>query len=132
MIAVLVFVAAWRYRPARGAGGAATWSGWPPPSRGPSWPRPIIGGIVVLTKLNPGWVSVHYLASAALVAATVALYVRCQEGTGPARPLVRPEVRLISLAVIGAVALMLAAGHGGHRDRPAGRAPGRCPGTRCR
>ncbi len=73
----------------------------------------VLGGIVVLTKLSPGWVSAHFLASMALVAATVALYVRCQEPgpeSAPARPLARREVRLISLGVIGAVSLMLMAG----------------------
>jgi cytochrome c oxidase assembly protein subunit 15 len=108
--AVLVFVAAWRYRsgPEGRRRRDLVWLAAAQP--GAIVAQAIIGGIVVLTKLNPGWVSVHYLASAALVAAAVALYVRCQEGTGPARPLVRPEVRLISLAVIAAVALMLAAG----------------------
>jgi cytochrome c oxidase assembly protein subunit 15 len=110
VIAVLVFVAAWRYTsgPEGRRRRDLVWLAAAQP--GAIVAQAIIGGIVVLTKLNPGWVSVHYLASAALVAAAVALYVRCQEGTGPARPLVRPEVRLISLAVIGAVALMLAAG----------------------
>jgi heme a synthase len=70
----------------------------------------VLGGIVVLTKLNPGWVSVHFLASMALVAATVALYVRCQEPNAPARPLVRREVRLITFGLIAVVALMLTAG----------------------
>jgi heme a synthase len=108
--AVLVFVAAWRYKsgPEGRRRRDLVWLAAAQP--GAIVAQAIIGGIVVLTKLNPGWVSVHYLASAALVAAAVALYVRCQEGTGPARPLVRPEVRLISRAVIAAVALMLAAG----------------------
>jgi cytochrome c oxidase assembly protein subunit 15 len=106
--AVLVFVAAWRYREHGRRRRDLVWLAAAQP--GAIVAQAIIGGVVVLTKLNPGWVSVHYLASAALVAAAVALYVRCQEGTGPPRPLVRPEVRLISLAVVGAVALMLAAG----------------------
>ncbi len=108
VISVLVFVVAWRYRPEGRRRRDLVWLAAAQP--GAIVAQAIIGGIVVLTKLNPGWVSVHYLASAAQVAAAVALYVRCQEGTGPARRLVRPEVRLISLAVIAAVALMLAAG----------------------
>ena len=109
-IAVLVFITAWRYN--AGPGGRRrrdlVWLAAAQP--GAIVVQAIVGGIVVLTKLNPGWVSVHYLASAGLVAATVALYVRCQEGTAPPRPLVRREVRLISLTVVGVVALMLAAG----------------------
>ena len=51
-----------------------------------------MGGIVVLTKLDPTGVSVHFLASTALVAAAVALYVRCGRAR-PAGRLVRREVR---------------------------------------
>lgn len=110
IISVIVCVAAWRFR--AGPDGKRrrdlVWLAVAQP--GAIVVQAVLGGIVVLTKLNPGWVSVHYLASAALVAATVALYIRCQEGTAPARPLVRPEVRLLSLGVVGAVALMLSAG----------------------
>ena len=49
----------------------------------------VIGGIVVLTKLNPAAVSVHFLVSAAVVAAAVALHMRCSlqiaPGTGGPR-----------------------------------------------
>jgi cytochrome c oxidase assembly protein subunit 15 len=70
----------------------------------------VLGGIVVLTKLDPVWVSVHFLASMALVAATVALYVRSQEPAAAGRPLVRREVRLIALGLIAVVGLMMTAG----------------------
>ena len=43
----------------------------------------VIGGIVVLTKLNPVTVSVHFLVSAAVVAAAVALHMRCAEASSP-------------------------------------------------
>jgi heme A synthase len=108
VIAVLVFIAAWRYRPGGQRRRDLFWLAAAQP--GFIVVQAIVGGIVVLTRLNPAWVSVHYLASAGLVAATVALYVRCQEGTEPPVRLVRPEVRLMSLAVVGVVALMLAAG----------------------
>ena len=45
----------------------------------------VIGGIVVLTKLNPAAVSVHFLVSAAVVAAAVALHMRCAADRRPAR-----------------------------------------------
>jgi len=64
----------------------------------------------VLTKLNPALVSVHFLASVALIAATVALYMRCQEGADPGRPLAPRLVQLCAAGVIGCVALMMAAG----------------------
>ena len=40
----------------------------------------------------------------------VALHARCTEGTGPARPLVRADLRLLSYGVVAVTAVMLAAG----------------------
>jgi heme a synthase len=110
IVAAVVCVAAWQFRagPDRRRRRDLVWLAAAQP--GAILVQAVIGGIVVKTNLNPGWVSVHYLASAALVAAAVALYVRCQEGTAAARPLVRREVRLLARAMVGAVALMLAAG----------------------
>jgi cytochrome c oxidase assembly protein subunit 15 len=109
-ISVVVCVAAWRFRDGQQAGRRKdlVWLATAQPAA--IVVQAVLGGIVVLTKLNPGWVSVHFLASMALVAATVALYVRCQEPAAAPRPLVRREVRLISFGLIGVVALMLAAG----------------------
>jgi cytochrome c oxidase assembly protein subunit 15 len=70
----------------------------------------VIGGVVVLTKLDPVWVSIHFLLSISLVAAAVALHVRVTEGDQPARPLVRGDLRLLAAAVVAVVAVMLAAG----------------------
>ena len=64
----------------------------------------------MLTKLNPAAVALHFLASIAVLAAAVALHVRCTEGTGPARSLVRADLRLLSYALVAVVAVMLAAG----------------------
>jgi heme a synthase len=69
-----------------------------------------IGGVVVLTELDPVWVTVHFLISAAVVAAAVVLYVRSAEGTAPARPLVRRELRLLAAATVAVTLAMLAAG----------------------
>jgi len=110
VIAVTVCVAAWRLRD--GASGRRrsdlVWLASAQPAA--IVVQAALGGIVVLTKLNPVWVSVHFLASMALVAAAVALLVRCREGTGPARRLVRPELRLLAGAVIAVLAVMFAAG----------------------
>jgi inner membrane transporter RhtA len=109
IIAVVVCVAAWRFRGPDGARRRdLIWLAAAQPAA--IVVQAVLGGIVVLTRLNPGWVSGHFLASAALVAATVALYIRCQEGSAPARPLVRREVRIMSWAIIGAVAVMMSAG----------------------
>ena len=40
------------------------------------------GGIVVLTKLNPALVAVHFLLSSAILAAAVVLHARAGEGAG--------------------------------------------------
>jgi cytochrome c oxidase assembly protein subunit 15 len=109
VVAIGVFIAAWQYR-----GDAA------PRRRDLVWlaaaqpaaivVQAVLGGLVVLTKLNPALVSLHFLASVALVAAAVALYVRCQESQAPARVLAPRPVRLAALGVVGAVALMMSAG----------------------
>jgi heme a synthase len=109
VIAVGVFVAAWRYRDAAGRRRRElVWLAAAQPAA--IVVQAILGGIVVITKLNPALVSVHFLASMALVAATVALYVRCQEGTGRPRPLVARPVRLAAAGIVGTIALMVSAG----------------------
>jgi cytochrome c oxidase assembly protein subunit 15 len=108
-VAVIVWVAAWRYRPGgSGRRRDLVWLASAQPAGVVA--QGVLGGIVVLTKLNPVWVSVHFLLSVGLVAAAVALLVRCGEGTGPARPLVRPELRLFAFGVLAVVTVMLAAG----------------------
>jgi cytochrome c oxidase assembly protein subunit 15 len=85
----------------------------------------VIGGIVVLTKLNPAAVSVHFLVSASVVAAAVVLHVRCTD-TGPQGPPARRDLRVIAAALVAVTCLMLAAGTvvtgtgplAGHADTP--------------
>jgi heme A synthase len=109
VVAAGVSVAAWRFRPDDGKRRSdLLWLAAAQP--GAIIAQIVLGGLVVITKLNPALVSLHFLASVALIAATVALYVRCQEDTRPARPLVPRLVRLSSYGVIGTVALMMAAG----------------------
>jgi cytochrome c oxidase assembly protein subunit 15 len=122
-VSVIVSVAAWRFRPGGGPSGPAGEGGGAGSSGrrrdlvilGFTQPvgivaQAILGGVVVLTKLDPVWVSVHFLLSAALVAAAVTLHVRVTEGTAPARPLARADLRLLATALVAVVALMLAAG----------------------
>jgi heme a synthase len=109
VVAVGVFIAAWRFRGSDGQSRRdLRWLAAAQP--GAILLQIVLGGLVVLTKLNPALVSVHFMASVALVGATVALYRRSQEGTGPARPLVPRLVQLAALGVMGCVALMMAAG----------------------
>jgi cytochrome c oxidase assembly protein subunit 15 len=117
-IAGLVFIAACCYRsPAVAVGGQMV-----PGRRRPDliWlaaalpggviGQAVVGGIVVLTKLNPAWVAVHFMLSTAIVAAAVVLHVRAGEGTGPVVPVVRRDLRIIGATLVGAVALTFAAG----------------------
>jgi cytochrome c oxidase assembly protein subunit 15 len=70
----------------------------------------LLGGITVLSGLNPIAVGSHYLLSALVLIACVALYVRAGEGDGPARRTLSPAAyRLASvLPLLGF--LVLAAG----------------------
>jgi cytochrome c oxidase assembly protein subunit 15 len=70
----------------------------------------IVGGLSVLSKLNPALVSAHFLLSAAILAAAVVLLTRVGEGAGPVRPLVRTDLRVLAALLTGVTALMLAAG----------------------
>ena len=86
----------------------------------------VIGGIVVLTKLNPATVSVHFLLSASLVAASVLLYARCTVFPADEVGQIRPELRVLSAILVCITAVMLAAGTvvtgtgplAGHADTP--------------
>jgi cytochrome c oxidase assembly protein subunit 15 len=85
----------------------------------------VIGGITVLTGLNPWSVGAHFLLSIGLIAAAVALLARWDDA-GDARPvaLVRPELRLWSwlLIAVGLVVVVLgvlvtgSGPHGGDAD----------------
>jgi cytochrome c oxidase assembly protein subunit 15 len=114
IVAVLVFVAAWRF--ARGGERPeGAWTG-----RGLIWLaavqpagvvlQAVLGGIVVLTKLDPATVSIHFLASIAVLGAAVALHAWF---AGPAREpgvTVRADLRWLSAGLVAVTGLMLAAG----------------------
>jgi heme a synthase len=120
VIAVLIFVAAWRFRPdgpAPGTPGTGrrrdlVWLGAAQPLG--VLAQAVIGGIVVLTKLSPAAVSVHFLVSAAVVAAAVALHMRCTEiarTPGESQTVtVRRDLRLMATALVAVTGVMLAAG----------------------
>jgi cytochrome c oxidase assembly protein subunit 15 len=108
IIAGLAFIACWRYR----ADGAprrdlVRLSAFLPLG---VVAQAVVGGFVVLTRLNPAMVAVHFLLSSSILAAAVVLHTRAGEGPGPARALVRPELRVLAVLAACAVAAMLAAG----------------------
>jgi cytochrome c oxidase assembly protein subunit 15 len=83
----------------------------------------VIGGIVVLTKLNPALVSVHFLLSAAIIlTSAVVLHARTvalEKGAGQpggqpaaanAAPAIRIDLRVLAGLLTAVTALMLAAG----------------------
>lgn len=125
VIAGLIFIAAWRFRPDGKRRRDLTWLGAAQPLGVVA--QAVIGGVVVLTKLNPATVSVHFLVSAAVVAAAVVLHVRCGEDpVASGEPLVRRDLRLVSAALVAVTGVMLAAGTvvtgtgplAGHADTP--------------
>jgi len=112
VIAALIFVAAWRFRPDGQRRRDLVWLGAAQPLGVVA--QAVIGGIVVLTKLSPAAVSVHFLVSAAVVAAAVALHMRCAElarTSGPEQtPTVRRDLRLLAAVLVAVTGVMLAAG----------------------
>jgi heme a synthase len=108
VVAVLVVVTAWRFRPAGVRRRGLVWLAAAQPLGVVA--QAVLGGIVVLTNLNPAAVSLHFLLSSAILALAVTLWSRCTEGDGPATRLVRADLRVLSVALVPVVALMLAAG----------------------
>ncbi len=108
VVAVLVLITAWRFRPGGSVRRTIVWLAAAQPLG--VLAQAVLGGIVVLTDLSPATVSLHFLLSSTILALAVTLYVRCAEGDGKPTRLVRREVRLFALATVGASALMLAAG----------------------
>ncbi|GAA4227208.1 COX15/CtaA family protein [Actinomadura meridiana] len=104
-VGVLVFVAALRLRPRRKP--LVWWALAQPMS---VVAQAVIGGIVVLTKLHPAAVSLHFLVSPALLVFCVALWVRCGEGDAPPRPLAGPWTRRLAAALLVSCAAVLVAG----------------------
>jgi heme a synthase len=112
VIVALVFIAVWRFRPDGQRRRDLVWLGAAQPLGVVA--QAVIGGIVVLTKLSPVTVSVHFLVSAAVVAAAVALHMRCAEiastSGASGTTTVRRDLRLIAAALVAVTCVMLAAG----------------------
>jgi cytochrome c oxidase assembly protein subunit 15 len=76
----------------------------------------VVGGILVLEKLNPALVAAHFLLSAAIIlTAAVVLHARAAAlddaaAGAPAPPPARRDVRLLAGVLTGVTVLMLAAG----------------------
>ncbi|MFJ4669529.1 COX15/CtaA family protein [Kitasatospora purpeofusca] len=70
----------------------------------------VLGGITVLTGLNPYTVALHLIAAMALVWVATLMWERSKEGDGPARPLVAEPIKRLSYALVGVIGLLVAAG----------------------
>ena len=102
--AVLVIVAIWRWAPHRRALRRISFL----PLVGVLL-QAVLGGITVLTGLNPALVAAHFLASMVLVSLSAYLLYRVSEGDGPPVALVRHEIRAVArvTAALGGVVLVL-------------------------
>jgi len=86
----------------------------------------VLGGITVLTGLNPGIVAAHFLASMVLVSLSAYLLYRVGEGDLPPVALVRPVIRSVAAVTAGVGAVILVLGtvvtgsgpHSGDADTP--------------
>ncbi len=67
----------------------------------------VLGGIVVLTELNPWLVAAHFLLSAAIIAVTFLLWWRTADRAGVAVP---PAARALVTVLVAVAALVLVAG----------------------
>ena len=109
VIAGLTFIACLRYRPDGRRRRDLVWLSAVLPLGVIA--QAVVGGIVVLTDLNPAMVSAHFLLSTAIIlTAAVVLHTWVGEGAGPARSLVRTDLRVLAGLLVGVTAVMLAAG----------------------
>ncbi|MBV9023913.1 MAG: COX15/CtaA family protein [Streptomycetaceae bacterium] len=70
----------------------------------------VLGGIVVLTGLNPYLVGSHFLLSSMLLTVAVVMWQRTREGSGGARDLVVRPVRQLSWALVAASGVLIVIG----------------------
>ena len=102
--ALLVIIAIWRWAPRRRGLRAISVL----PLAGVLL-QAILGGITVLTGLNPALVAAHFLASMVLVSLSAYLLYRAGEGDEPPVALVRPQIASVArvTATLGALILVL-------------------------
>lgn len=70
----------------------------------------VIGGVTVLTELNPYTVAGHFLLAGALVTVATVTWLRAREGDAEPRPLVGRPVRQLVLVLIGVTAALVVVG----------------------
>jgi cytochrome c oxidase assembly protein subunit 15 len=86
----------------------------------------VLGGVTVLTGLNPWTVAAHFLLSMGILAAATTLAWRAYRPAGPARPVVNPSLVTLVRVVVGVTLAVLVLGtlvtgsgpHAGDADVP--------------
>jgi heme a synthase len=87
----------------------------------------LLGGMTVLTGLNPATVSAHFLLSIAIISATTVLVTRAgEDGDEPIRLTVRPQLRIMAWALVVLAGAIVTLGtivtgsgpHAGDADAP--------------
>jgi heme a synthase len=104
-VVLAVLVAVWRQRPVRpGMRRLALLGFLGIPAQA------VLGGITVLTGLNPWTVMGHFLVSMVLIGLAVVLHRRAGEGDLPPRPVVQPLLRRLTQGLLAVNAVTLALG----------------------
>ncbi|MBU7599669.1 COX15/CtaA family protein [Streptomyces sp. P38-E01] len=70
----------------------------------------VVGGITVLTGLNPYTVAGHFLLATSLITVTLVTWERAREGDEPPRPLVGPRVRQLAVGMTAAAVALIVVG----------------------
>jgi cytochrome c oxidase assembly protein subunit 15 len=70
----------------------------------------VLGGLVVLFKLNPYLVSLHFLLTLIVLADALYLRYRTIHGDGFRRPLLGRDLEICSCLAVGAIGILIAAG----------------------
>ncbi|KJS57890.1 COX15/CtaA family protein [Streptomyces rubellomurinus] len=70
----------------------------------------VLGGITVLTGLNPYTVALHMIAAMALVWVALLMWERSKEGDGPAKLAVARPIHQLSYVLVTVIGLLVAAG----------------------
>ena len=104
-ITVAALVAIMRQRPRRSDLAGLIWL-----LLGGIFAQALLGGVAVLTGLNPVTVMAHFILSAALIGIATVLHVRSGEPAGPVRPVVHRQVLLTGRLLVAATAAILVLG----------------------
>jgi cytochrome c oxidase assembly protein subunit 15 len=70
----------------------------------------VVGGLTVLTRLNPWVVAAHFLLSPAIIVVGFLLWRRARQGDGPSRPTVPGPLRALTWVIAAVTVAVLAAG----------------------